>query len=112
MLEKNEIIASRTLYLISDKSKKIKIELGRPYRNKEFGDVACSYIITFPDGSISKKEGFGSDSIQAIILTLERIGATLKLYNEKKFNGELAWLGEPEPFDNFGFLYPKDVKEK
>ncbi len=112
MDKKNTIIASRTLYLSSDKSQKIEVEIEMPYNNKEFGDVACPYSITLPDGSFSKSESFGVDSVQAIVLAFERIGATLRLYNEKNFNGELTWLGKPEVCENFGFLYPKNVRSK
>lgn len=111
-MKKNNLIASRTLYLNSDESQKIEVKIWQPYKNVESPSVSCPFSISLPGGKLIELEGHGEDSVQALIMTLEMVGIKLRFYNENYLNHDLTWLGKPEICENFGFLYPKDVKGK
>jgi hypothetical protein len=92
------IIASRTLQFQRDaETKTIAVELFAP-ELKPAGSWACRYKIDWPEQA-SDAEVFGFDSMQALFLALQTIGAEIYSSNYHKA-GQLKW-GDAK--DGYGF---------
>lgn len=95
-------IVERELW-VSDSERLIKIIVGRPELfSSDSQDFYCPYQI-FGLGDEKIRYGAGVDSMQALILTLERIGADLYSSKEGKA-GQLRWINEQGV--NLGFRTP------
>ena len=69
------------------------------------GGWFCSYRIDWPEMP-RHSEIWGADSVQALYLTLERIG--LELYNSPHHEaGELVW---DHPGKGYGFPLPENIR--
>src|SRR5262249_31439389 len=93
-----EIILTRELHIEADDVRRpVLIEIAKP----EIGDrcFECRYRITGLKAEPWLSAGFGVDSVQALLLTLEKIGIELYTSDAHK-NGQLVWL---EPGAGFGF---------
>lgn len=94
-----QMFASRTLKLTNNNSTNVVIAIGRPQQFPDGPDYYCPYQITgLGDEKVSW--GGGIDAIQALLLTLEKIGITLSNLDEYK-NGDLSWIGSED--GNLGF---------
>ena len=94
-----ELFVSRTLQLNDKNSTHVRITIGKPQKFPDGQDYYCPYqIIGLGDGKVNW--GGGIDEIQALLLTLERIGITLSNSEEYK-QGNLSWIGSEE--NNLGF---------
>lgn len=92
------LIASRELTLRNGNGDiKIPVRVYSPTREAT-GTWACRYEIGWPDQK-SNKEIFGVDSIQAIVLALQTIGAELYTSNYH----EAGRLFFDKPGDGYGF---------
>lgn len=92
-----ELIASRALNLKNNNSTTVTIEIGKPQSFPDGRDYYCPFQITgLRDKIISYAAGV--DAVQALLLTLERIGILLKESDENRM-GNLVWFGS----DNLGF---------
>jgi hypothetical protein len=92
------VIASRTLeFRRGAEQKTITIELYAPQRGSK-GSWSCRYKIDWPEQA-SDGEVFGFDSMQALFLTLQTIGAEIYSSNYHKA-GQLRW-GDAK--DGYGF---------
>jgi len=104
-----EVIAVRELEMIQDDGleKKVNVKLEKPIQtaNCEF---RCYFHIEGMQGSWPKYAA-GADAMQALLLALPMIGASLLSSNESK-TGRLTWLG----MNDLGFMPPQapDVKSQ
>lgn len=99
------VIATRTLTCRLDTAVvDVAIRLHAP---EAFGGAwRCRYEIDWPHGTWSSA-GHGVDAVQALLLTMQKIGAELytSAYHE---TGSLFWN---LPGDGFGFPVPPNVRE-
>lgn len=92
------IIASRTLKLRNgDGTTEIPIEIFAPERERPEA-WSCRYDIGWPEGNRTYA-GWGFDSIQAVVATLNMIGAEIYSSNYHK-SGNLYW---DAPGNGYGF---------
>lgn len=87
-----EIFLTRELYSNDDAKRKILIKIGKPEKYPESQDYYCPYQI-IGLGSEKVKYAMGIDQIQAIQLTMERIGSVLYTSKEGRENS-LRWIGD------------------
>lgn len=94
-----QLIATRTLKLGNENSTNVVIAIGTPQKFPDEQDYYCPYQIT---GLADEKVNWcgGIDAIQALLLTLEQIGYSLKNSEEYK-KGYLSWHGSDS--GNLGF---------
>src|ERR1700730_2905182 len=99
------LIAVRQLTVhTSDQNVGVEIRLFKPVNDDR--SWICNYEIDWPTGT-KKSYGAGLDAIQAILLTLQKIG--IELYtSEYHENGTLYWLDRG---DGYGFPVPRTVRE-
>jgi hypothetical protein len=101
-MESSEVILHRTLWLSGDGAKHaVVVRIGRPYPIDDGQNYVCPFEI---DGinATSLKKSMGVDSIQALWLALNLIGASLYASAEYKM-GRLRWF---EDQDDLGFPQP------
>lgn len=84
-----QIIAIRMLH-VADGPKNIKVRIGRPKRFPDGEDYYCPYQI-IGTGNEKVQHAAGIDGVQALVLTLEKIGTDLYTSVEAK-SGTLSWL--------------------
>ena len=99
------IIAERTLeYVVQDGQVfQVPVSLHSPeHNNKDWG---CRYTIGWPNG-VESQIAYGIDAVQALVLTLQTIGASLYASDYHK-SGGLKWA---EPNDGYGFPVPKTIR--
>jgi hypothetical protein len=109
-IELGEIIATRTIHLIDD-SRRITIKIGKPIQFLDSPDYYCPYQITGL-GNDNVKYAGGIDAVQALLLTLQKIGIDLYTSNEAIAN-RLSWEGDEK--GDLGFPVPDsliDLKTK
>jgi hypothetical protein len=94
-----EIIATRRLYLLDDKTREIRVLLGKPQQMPNSED----------DGSVPQIIGIGRDAVrcaagvdglQAVTIALKMIGADLAAFNSEH-GGRLRWLDDGDPTIGF-----------
>lgn len=104
----NDFIAMRRLDLAGQTPGEVSVGIKRPVL--EDGPYKCEYqIVGIGDGKV--RAAMGGDSMQALVLALQAIGAELYTSEDAK-EGRLTWFGSP----NLGFpvsdaiadLVPKD----
>lgn len=101
------IIASRKLFINGEHE--VTITIGKPKKFDEGEqDYYCPYHIT-GIGNEKVKYAGGIDAIQALIFTLQRIGAILYTSDEYK-NGNLEWLEKSKKPD-LGLLVPDNMRD-
>lgn len=94
-----QIYVTRKLLLKYPVEKEVIIQIGSPQPFPASSDYFCPYqILGMSDESVNYCGGI--DEIQALILTLERIGSVLYASNEYK-KGYLSWEGSEK--GNLGF---------
>lgn len=99
------ILASRTLHIAEHGSlREVAVHLHAPEANGT--DWICRYEIDWPN---APREGFaaGIDAVQALHLTLQRIGTELYL-SPHHASGALRWVG---PGEGYGFPVPKNARD-
>ena len=83
------VIATREFRLSAGKT--VTVLIGKPEKFPDSDDYYCPYQILGLGNERIRRAG-GSDSMQALELTLKKIGADL--YTSKEFqSGELTWPG-------------------
>jgi hypothetical protein len=99
----NEIIVSRE-YETPD-GKKIAITIGKPTKTAG-SDFICPFEVT----GLRDQSGqtLGADSVQALVLALERVGTLLYTHPEGK---NIRWLGSIPNGDNIGLPVPESIGE-
>lgn len=100
------LIASRTLTLRqSGRDRAVRIDLFAPVQDKDCGWF-CRYEIAWPHAR-DVGEGWGLDAIQAIEITLRKIGSTIYAspYHE---SGRLMWR---EAQQGYGFPVPNGIRD-
>lgn len=99
------LIASRQLKVrAADHDIGLEIRVFKP--TNDDGSWTCKYEIDWPKGT-KKSYGKGVDAIQALLLTLQKVG--IELYtSEYHKNSTLHW---PEQGDGHGFPVPKSVRD-
>lgn len=101
-------IATRKLFILGSPDDEIEVVVGLPTLNKEADIFVSSFQIWFNSDLIGEKQIYGDDSVQALILNLNTIGAYLGFLNEHKFHGKLRqWPNDSEPDKYFGFFIPQ-----
>lgn len=98
-------IGTRTLQLlVGDEHRDVPITLFAP-KKEERGGWFCRYTIDWPHERF-ESEGWGKDALQAISLTLNKIGNEIyaSAYHE---SGQLIW---EKPGGGYGFPVTKSVR--
>ena len=94
-----EIIAERCIEQSDDfgNPHQVRILVGKPVKDsRPGGDYACPFcIVGLGDGAV--RWAYGVDSVQALMLVLRMIGATLDYH--RSTGAVLSWLGD----DDLGF---------
>jgi hypothetical protein len=98
------LIAKRILHLNSFDKPSIEVCLYAP--QEQDGAFFCRYTIGWPNG-IVESAGWGVDAIQAILLTLQKIGVDVYM-SDAHANGSLIWR---EPDKGYGFPVPKNARD-
>ena len=100
------IIAGRTLYIFTPQKREVKIRIGKPRRIPNSFSVGCPFQISgIGDDKINP--GVGSDSVQAIKMTLTLIGLKLWEYN-RDHEDKIRWKDPNDP--DLGFPLPDNIK--
>jgi len=102
-----QILGTRTLNL--GESQTVIVTLGAPQKYPESeDDYFCAYqIVGIGDGRV--RYAIGIDALQALFLTLKKIGADLYTTPEAK-SGALSWVGQAVKGD-LGFPVPDAIKD-
>ena len=102
-----DVFLTRKLYLTGDEEKEIIIKLGKPKNFPDSPDYYCPYQIV---GIGKEKVGYvgGIDEIQALLLSMERVGAILYTSEEYR-NGRLRWEGDES--GDLGIPVPKNLRD-
>ena len=95
-----DVIAERVLQATKNrKSFVATVRLGRPVKSVDAPDYRCPYQITGIGDDVVRSAS-GEDSMQALVLAIQMVGAELHLrYKDLRF----TWLGNPD----LGFPKPK-----
>lgn len=94
----NEVIAERVLQATKHRESFVAtVRLGRPVKSTDAPDHRCPYQITGIGDDVVRSAS-GEDSIQALVLAIQMIGAELR-FRYKEFS--FTWLG------NFDLGFPK-----
>ncbi|WP_374383116.1 hypothetical protein [Dongia sp.] len=99
------LIAARKLAVRSEGLElTLEVRLFKPV--SEDGAWSCQYEIDWPDGT-KKGRAVGVDGIQAILVTLQKIG--ILLYTSKYHeNAQLVW---PAAESGYGFPVPSNTRD-
>jgi hypothetical protein len=101
------VIATRVLKLRQPTGDTdVPIRIFAPELHESLSCWKVRYEIEWPDRTF-KREGYGEDAVQALILTLQMIGAVLYTSEEHE-SGNLFWL---EPGTGYGFLMPRTTRD-
>jgi hypothetical protein len=98
------VIASRTIDLADPSGSAVQVSIMQPEPDGD--DYRCEFEIVGLGEKTINSYGMGVDSTQALILTLQMIGARLYTSNEGKA-GHLSWLG----MKNLGFPVPDNIAD-
>ena len=100
------VIATRELTFRTETGDEvfIPVSLFSPVRNDQ--DWGCQYSIEWPDG-IETESAYGIDSVQALILAIQRVGNSLYLSDYHKA-GRLRW---EKPHDGYGFPVTNIIRD-
>lgn len=102
-----DVVTNRSLSIIGDAVKKIEIKIGKPQKFEDHSDYYCPYQI-IGMGNDRIKYAIGIDGIQALQLTLSRIGSDLYTSEEGK-KGNLRWIGDEN--GDLGFPVPDSIRD-
>lgn len=100
------LIATRKLEYVTENGGIIPVPVALYAPEKNEKDWSCRYTIGWPNG-IEARAAYGIDSVQALVLTLQSIGASLYFSDYHK-SGRLKW-GDPN--DGYGFPVPKNARD-
>lgn len=97
-----EIVAERCIEVTdaSGASREARIQISKPVEDRRSGgDYLCPFrIVGLGDGAV--RRAYGVDSVQAMMLAFQMIGAELALYRETGIT--LSWLSD----EDLGFPTP------
>lgn len=99
----NDFIATRSLKLAGETPREVTVSIKRPVPDD--GSYKCEYQIV-GIGSGKVRYAMGEDSMQALVLALQTIGADLYTSDAAK-EGRLSWFGSP----NLGFPVPNVIAD-
>jgi hypothetical protein len=99
------IIASRTLRL-KQTSGYVDVDVSLYAPVSESQSWSCKYEINWPSG-LRSSAGHGIDAIQALVLTLQKIGS--ELYNSDAHAKKILWWDKPG--NGFGFPMPVSAND-
>lgn len=92
MSDQRNVIAIRE-YALDGRDGAVRIELDLPIRTAGHDDFCCTFRI-IGLGPAFNSHACGVDAVQAMLLTLKKIGAMLHSSEEWQ-SGRLTWLGRP-----------------
>lgn len=99
------IIASRVLI---KGDREVRVDIGQPRKEADQSDYLCPYRIA-GIGDERIRYAVGIDAVQALLLTMKKIGADL--YTSAEMRGrDLVWVGGSEPGD-LGFPVPDVLRD-
>jgi hypothetical protein len=99
------LVAKRRLYVrLGGSDVALEVRLFKP--EFESGVSSCRYEIDWPSGT-QKSRAAGVDSVQAIILALQKIGVALYT-SEYHRNAQISWL---EAENGYGFPVPSNARD-
>jgi hypothetical protein len=102
-----EIIAERNLNLVGDRPLKVIIRIGKPQIFPDSRDYYCPYQI-IGLGKEKIRYAGGIDSIQALLLALDKIGVDLYSSQEAQ-SDRLRWEGDET--GELGFPFPDALRD-
>ena len=88
-------IATRTLYVLGEKSNKCLVEIYAPAIN-QYGTYDCEVRIENAPEGLNKMIAGGSDSYQALILAVKMLNGMINVYNKNYMNSKLRWFNDSE----------------
>jgi hypothetical protein len=97
----DEIIAHRKFALGEDRSSTVEVFLFRPVPDDK--DFRCEYEIRKGDNTIRRSYALGVDTLQALTLALEKLGADI-LFSKSGQEKALFWN---EQNADLGLILPK-----
>ncbi|QGM47156.1 DUF6968 family protein [Methylocystis heyeri] len=92
-------IAEREFHLKTDPLARVVLSVEAPLMDGD--DFRCDYCIEWPSGA-EHGHAFGVDSLQALVLALQRAGADIHASMYAK-SGDLIWIAEG---NGLGLLIP------
>lgn len=99
-----DVIAERKFRLKSDASVVITARVYRPLMDGD--DFRCDYSIDWP-GKSENGKAFGVDSVQALLLAIQRVGVDVYCSDYVK-NSDMIWLEEGR---GFGLVLPSNLAD-
>jgi hypothetical protein len=105
-LSGDEPIAVRELVCVDETGHRANVEVAI-FKPEQIGnDFVCRYCINWPSNS-SSGQAYGTDSVQALVLCLQKLGTDL-LCSEWGKAGRLGWF---EPGEGLGFPVPNGIRD-
>lgn len=102
-----DVVLTRKLFVGGEHKREVVIKIGKPIELEGNGDYYCPYqVVGIENDKI--KYAIGIDGVQAMQLTLSRIGADLYTSEEGR-KGNLRWIGDEN--GNLGFPVPDSIKD-
>ena len=102
------VIAKRELEFIDNGlESKIIIKIGKPRKDKEIEDEYYCPFIILGIGKENVQVAFGVDSVQAIELAFNMIGALMKVYYQRIYPNKITWNND----SRLGFPLPDTPEE-
>lgn len=102
-----DVILTRKIFIVGEHEREIVINIGKPKELEDNGDHYCPYQIV-GIGNEKIRYAIGIDQIQAMQLTLSRIGVDLYTSEEGR-SGNLRWIGDEK--GDLGFPVPDSIKD-
>ena len=100
-------IAVRQFSLVENGQRSdVTVRVFQPEPDPDGPDYRCEFQIEWPSG-IKQRHAFGVDAIQALILSLDLLGAYINTSQAVK-EGKLVWL---EPGGGFGLPVPRNIED-
>jgi hypothetical protein len=100
------LIAKRDLEYVTEDGAIVPVPVAVYSPEKNEHDWGCRYTIGWPNG-VEARVIYGIDSVQALVLTIQMIGASLYFSDYHK-SGRLMWGKSNE---GYGFPVPKNARD-
>jgi hypothetical protein len=101
------IVVERTFTVVGGKPSVIAVKIGNPKKLSGHDDYKCeNQICGLKNNNI--KHACGIDSLQALMLALERVGAEIYTYQDHK-DGRLRWAGDESGL--LGLPIPNNIED-
>lgn len=105
-------ICSKDLYRIGEAKPVLRIKVYSPRASGE--DFVCDYTIeNLETGKMDERYGYGSDSVQALLLAMSNLGSSIAFKNQAFFDGQLSdFPEEASAIENCGFPMFSEVQQR